>query len=83
MTRIPAPDSLPAFPAAKRVRPKTPVQGGGGLRKRWRDTNAIYEWDSRHGTVERYNLRGRHTGEFDPITGQQLGPAQPHRQIDP
>ncbi|MFE0307607.1 colicin E3/pyocin S6 family cytotoxin [Amycolatopsis sp. NPDC058986] len=39
--------------AAKR---KTPVQGGGGLRKRWKDDKGnIYEWDYRHGEWEMYN----------------------------
>jgi len=55
---IPPPKELTAFPALKPVKPKTPVQGGGGLRKRWKDeTGNIYEWDSQHGTVEKYNKR--------------------------
>jgi hypothetical protein len=33
----PAPKTLQAFPDAKQARPKTPVQGGGGLRRRWID----------------------------------------------
>ncbi|MBR8065176.1 hypothetical protein KDX32_19015 [Burkholderia ambifaria] len=33
---IPAPASLPGFTDAWRAKPKTPVQGGGGLRKRWK-----------------------------------------------
>jgi hypothetical protein len=52
-----------------RVRPKTPVKGGGGLRKRWKDAEGnIYEWDSQHGRLEKYDKRGRHLGEFDPDT---------------
>ncbi|HBN8631708.1 TPA: hypothetical protein L3725_004593, partial [Pseudomonas aeruginosa] len=33
----PAPATLPAFPDALRAKPKTSIQGGGGLRKRWKD----------------------------------------------
>ena len=29
-----------------------------------------YEWDSQHGTVEKYDKKGRHLGEFDPDTGK-------------
>ncbi|MBU9189664.1 hypothetical protein KTE17_33400 [Burkholderia gladioli] len=33
---IPVPSSLPGFPDATRAKPKTSVQGDGGLRKRWK-----------------------------------------------
>lgn len=81
----PAPSNLPAFPKAARAKPKTPVQGGGGLRKRWKDpgTGEIYEWDSQHGTVEKYNKRGKHLGEFDPDTGAQTKPADGSRKVTP
>lgn len=69
---VPAPSSLPGFPNAKRVKPKTSVQGGGGMRKRWEDKKHIYEWDSQHGEVEMYNKRGVHLGSFDPETGQPI-----------
>jgi RHS repeat-associated protein len=47
---IPAPKVPKAFPGLNRSKPKTPVQGGGGLRKRWKDDDGnIYEWDSQHG----------------------------------
>ena len=83
MTYIPPPKDLPAFPEARRVKPKTPIPGGG-LRKRWEDKNYIYEWDSLHGRVEKYDKRGNHLGEFDPITGEQTKPADPSRpRIDP
>jgi hypothetical protein len=73
---VPAPKDLPAFPGLERARPKTPVQGGGGLRKRWvDDSGGLYEWDSQHGTVERYNRAGKHIGEFAPNTGEQTKPA--------
>jgi Cytotoxic len=55
---VPAPKELEAFPDAERAKPKTPVQGGGGLRQRWKDSDGnIYEWDRQHGTVEKYNKR--------------------------
>lgn len=37
----------------KPAKPKTPVQGGGKLRARWKDSDGkIYEWDSQHGELE-------------------------------
>ena len=48
----PALNSLPGTPDAKPVKRKTSIQGGGGLRKRWKDANGnIYEWDSQHGDL--------------------------------
>ena len=80
----PAPKELKAFPDVKRAKPKTPVQGGGGLRKRWVGKDgSIYEWDSQHGTVEKYNKRGNHLGEFDPETGEETKPADPSRKVTP
>jgi len=46
-------------------------------------TRAVYEWDSQHGAVEVYNARGRHPGEYDHMTGEQLKPADPTREIEP
>lgn len=84
MTRIPPPAHLRAFPDLRAVRRKTSIQGGGGLRKRWKDNAGfIYEWDSRHGTLEKYDLRGKHLGEFDPNTGLQTKPADPSRHVLP
>ncbi|KAA5837265.1 colicin E3/pyocin S6 family cytotoxin [Saccharopolyspora hirsuta] len=78
--------SLPGFPDTQRVTPKTPVQGGGGLRPRWKDRKGnIYEWDYQHGEVEVYNKRGKHQGAFDPETGQPIegkGPV-PGREVEP
>lgn len=83
-TYNPAPKDLKAFPEASRATPKTPVQGGGGLRKRWTDSKGnIYEWDYQHGTVEKYNKRGIHQGEFDPATGKQTKPADGDRKVNP
>ena len=84
MPYIPAPKFLQAFPTAKLVKPKTSVQGGSGLRKRWKDEDGtIYEWDSRHGTIEKYDRKGKHLGEFDPETGEQLKPANPDYKVEP
>ncbi len=80
----PAPATLPAFPDALRAKPKTSIQGGGGLRKRWKDKKGnIYEWDSQHGSVEMYDKRGRHLGEFNSNTGARTKPADPKRSVEP
>lgn len=84
MAYIPPPNHLPAFPDLRAVRRKTPVQGGGALRKRWKDqTGNIFEWDSRHGTLEKYDARGNHVGEFDSVSGEQIKPADPARSVQP
>jgi hypothetical protein len=72
---IPAPETLKAFPEAKRVKPK-------GLNRRWRDSDHIYEWDRLHGRVERYGRDGYHQGEFDPETGALIEPAVKGRRIE-
>lgn len=82
MPPISAPKVLPAFPNARRVRPKT-GRGDGTRRTRWKDDGSILEWDSQHGSIERYDSRGRHRGEFDPGTGKQLKPPNPTRWVDP
>jgi Cytotoxic len=80
----PAPKTPKAFPGLRRARPKTPVQGGGGLRKRWKDEDGnIWEWDSRHGELEKYSPKGKHLGSFDPDTGKQLKPADDTRSVEP
>jgi hypothetical protein len=76
---IPPPETLPAFPDAVKVKPKTPVGGGSKLRRRWKNATRILEWDYQHGTVEMYDLRGSHLGEFDPNTGVRLKAADPAR----
>jgi hypothetical protein len=84
MSYIPPPKNLPAFPDAQSARPKTLIQGGGGLRKRWKDSEGnIYEWDSRHGTIEIYDRQGRHIGEYDGETGERLKPANPNYSVEP
>jgi hypothetical protein len=54
------------------------------LRRRWKDLEGnVYEWDSMHGKVEKYDRRGRHLGEFDPVSGEQTKPADPGRLVEP
>ena len=54
------------------------------MRKRWKDEEGnIYEWDSQHGAVEKYNRRGVHLGEFDATTGVQTKPASKTRRVNP
>lgn len=79
----PAPKLLPAFPDARPAQPKTPVQGGGGLRARWKDDKGkIYEWDYQHGEVERYDKTGKHhEGQFNPETGEQTKPASNTKKV--
>jgi hypothetical protein len=80
----PAPKEVTGVLGLKQAKPKTPVQGGGGLRKRWKDQKGnIYEWDSQHGALEKYNKRGKHLGEFDSSTGEQTKPADKTRSVEP
>jgi hypothetical protein len=80
----PAPTGLAAFPNATKAPRKTAVKGGGGLRRRWKTPKGlIFEWDSQHGTVEMYDKRGRHIGEFNPTTGEQTKPADSTRKVEP
>jgi hypothetical protein len=80
----PAPKGLTAFPDARIAPRKTPIKGGGGLRKRWKTRDGtIFEWDSQHGAVEMYNKRGKHLGEFDPDTGEQTKEADNTREVEP
>ena len=77
-----APETLPGFPDFVKVRGKTPVQGGGGIRDRWRKKKGIIlEWDFQHGTVEKYSKSGEHRGEFNSNTEKQLNPAIAGRNI--
>lgn len=80
----PSPRFLTAFPEAVRAPSKSGVKGGGKLRPRWKDNHGyIYEWDFERGKVEKYNKRGKHLGEFDPITGDRTKDAEDTRRIDP
>jgi hypothetical protein len=76
--------TLPGFPGAVRVRPKTHT-AAGKLRPRWRTPGGqILEWDYQHGTVEVYDgRRGDHRGEYDLFTGLMLKSAVAGRRVDP
>jgi hypothetical protein len=82
MTYVPPPRTLPAFPNAVQTKPKTRAKSGG-LLKRWKDAEFIYEWDTLHGRVEKYDKKGKHLGEFDCETGKQTKEANPIRRIEP
>jgi Cytotoxic len=56
--------------------------GQPGGRRRYRDGERIYEWDSRHGEWEVYNYRGRHLGVADAVTGELIKDAVKGRRID-
>jgi hypothetical protein len=51
-------------------------------RRRWRGGRRLYEWDSQHGEVEVYNLRGNHLGVADAMTGELVKNAVRGRRID-
>jgi hypothetical protein len=85
-TPSPAPETIPGVPGAERSDAKTRKHRHGtkGRRRRWKDSDGnIYEWDSQHGTLEKYNRHGRHLGEVDPTNGHQITPAIPTRRIEP
>ena len=82
MPYFPPPKILKAFPDAQLTKPKTKIANTNKLRKRWQDSSYIYEWDYQHGAVEKYDKNGQHLGEFNPETGQQKKPANPHRSIE-
>jgi hypothetical protein len=51
---------------------------------RWKDNRGLlYEWDSRHGALEVYDVSGRHLGESDAVTGSRLKSAVSGRRIEP
>lgn len=76
------PKTLPAFPDAVKVKSKSSVQGGGKQRARWVDRKGrIYQWDYKSNAVEKYDKLGTtHLGEFNHLTGEQTGPADPKRK---
>lgn len=52
--------------------------------KRWRHPNGkrLFTWDSLHGEIEVFNLRGEHVGVAHPVTGAITGEAVKGRTID-
>jgi hypothetical protein len=52
-------------------------------RRRWRGANEqIYEEDTQHGELEKYNRRGRHEGSVDPDSGEIINGPVKGRSID-
>lgn len=51
--------------------------------RRWRDRKAavLYTWDDLRREIEIFNLRGRHLGVGDPMTGELIKPARKGRRI--
>ena len=82
--KAPKDEQISGFFNLIKTKPKTPKQGGGGLRERWVDEKGrtIYEWDSQHGELEAYLASdGSHLGAFSHINGEQLKPAKKKRNI--
>ena len=70
-----APDHLPAFPHAIRIRPESG-------RVLWREPDGtLLEWDDHDGALEMYGVHGWHLGEYDPVTGGNLKVAEPGRRL--
>jgi hypothetical protein len=53
-------------------------------RLRWTDVRRrqVYEEDTQHGELEKYNQRGRHKGTVDPETGEIIKAPVRGRRID-
>jgi len=80
MPYIPAPRLLKAFQKHNVRNPKQEYRGG--IAELERSGGNIYEWDSRHGRVEKYN-KGEAPWEFDPETGEQINPPNPDYEVEP
>jgi hypothetical protein len=52
--------------------------------KRWRSPNGkrLYTWDGLHGEIEIFNVRGKHLGVIDALTGKPIKDAVRGRKID-
>jgi hypothetical protein len=60
----------------KRIRTK-------GHRKRWTNSRGqVFEEDTLHGELEKYNDRGRHGGSVDPDTGELIKEAVRGRKTE-
>jgi hypothetical protein len=84
---FPAPrtEDITGFSGLIEQKGKTQRQGGGGLRKRWKDAKGrtIYEWDYEKGELEAYRSNDlSHLGSFDPFTGERRGKAKDKRRTN-
>ncbi len=60
---------------------RTKTKGG---RRRWRGgKKQVYEEDTQHGELEKYNRRGKHEGVVDPETGEIIKDPVKGRTIEP
>lgn len=52
--------------------------------RRWRSKNGtrLFTWDSLHGEIEVFNLRGKHVEVLDAISGKAIKGATRGRRID-
>lgn len=57
------------------------VEGGKQI---WvsQDGDLYYTWDSLHGEIEVFNIRGRHLGVLDPVDGTKIKNAVKGRKIN-
>ncbi|MFW0753205.1 S-type pyocin domain-containing protein [Pseudomonas sp. H11T01] len=81
----PRTSEITGFPGLIEQKRKTPRQGGGGLRERWKDAKGrtLYEWDSKKAELEAYRESDlSHLGAFDPYTGERRGPPKKNRRIN-
>lgn len=51
-------------------------------RRRWTRGKQIFEEDTQHGDLEKYNARGKHKGTVDPETGEIIKSAVRGRMIE-
>lgn len=54
----------------------------GEMRWRSKDKQRYYTWDRLHGEIEVFNVRGRHLGALDAVTGVRIKDARKERRID-
>ena len=55
-----------------------------GRRRRWSGgKKQIYEEDTQHGELEKYNRRGKHNGSVDPETGEIIKAPVKGRTVEP
>jgi hypothetical protein len=53
-------------------------------RRRWQGAKKqVYEEDTQHGELEKYNRRGKHKGSVDPETGEIIKGPVKGRTIEP
>jgi len=51
-------------------------------RKRWQSATQVYEEDTQHGDLEKYNSRAKHMGSVDSESGEITKPPVKGRSIE-